>query len=142
MYQKILVPLDGSEFAECALDHVMRLSRKGNMGEVILLHVLDPIQWCRDGHDFVAFRNFQFSQAEKYLDGIKSRLGLEGIKVESKLSVGGLPAPSIIQYAEENAVDLIVIASHGRTGLKKLMLGSVALEILHDSHVPVLLIRP
>jgi len=112
------------------------------MGEVILLHVLDPIQWCRDGHDFVAFRNFQFSQAEKYLDGIKSRLGLEGIKVESKLSVGGLPAPSIIQYAEENAVDLIVIASHGRTGLKKLMLGSVALEILHDSHVPVLLIRP
>ena len=142
MYQKILVPLDGSEFAECSLGHVISLSQMGSIGEVILINVLDPIMWCREGRDFVAFRNSQFTQAEKYLEKIKSRLGSEGIKVRSDILEGGLPASSIVKYAEENAVDLIVITSHGHTGMKKLMLGSVALEVLHDSHVPVLLIRP
>ncbi|MCL5807524.1 MAG: universal stress protein [Deltaproteobacteria bacterium] len=142
MYQKILVPLDGSAFAECSLDQVINLSQMGSIGEVILLNVLDPIMWCREGRDFVAFRNFQFTQAEKYLERIKARLGSEGIRVRSDISEGGMPASSIVQYAKENGVDLIVIASHGHTGMKKLMLGSVALEVLHDSHVPVLLIRP
>ena len=53
-----------------------------------------------------------------------------------------MPATCIVKYAKDNDVDLIIIASHGHTGINKMMLGSVALEVLHDSHVPVLLIRP
>ncbi len=142
MYQKILVPLDGSAFAECSLNHVLNLSQMGKIGVVILLNVLDPIMWCREGRDFVSFRNVQFTQAEKYLEKMKIRLGSEGINVRSDILEGGMPASSIVKYAEDNAVDLIVITSRGHTGMKKLMLGSVALEVLHDSHVPVLLIRP
>lgn len=142
MYHKILVPLDGSSFAESSLDHVKNLSRPENRGEVILLNVLDPILWCRDGSDFVAFRNIELRQSEKYLGKIKSQLGSEGIPVRSVILEGGMPASSIVTCAKDNAVDLIIIASHGHTGIKKLMLGSVALEVLHDSHVPVLLIRP
>ncbi len=142
MYQKILVPLDGSKFAECSLDHVINLSQRENRGEVILLKVLDPIFWCRAGCDFVALRNIEFRQAERYLEKTKSKLGSERIPVRADISEGGMPASSIVKYAKDNNVDLIIIASHGHTGINKMMLGSVALEVLHDSHVPVLLIRP
>jgi nucleotide-binding universal stress UspA family protein len=142
MYQKILVPLDGSEFAECSLDHVINLSQMGLIGEVILLNVLDPIFWCREGCDFIAFRNIEFRQADKYLGKINSRLASEGIKARSEILEGGMPASCIVKYAKDNDLDLIIIASHGYTGINKMMLGSVALEVLHDSHVPILLIRP
>jgi nucleotide-binding universal stress UspA family protein len=52
------------------------------------------------------------------------------------------PAQAITDYAEKNGVDLIVIATHGYTGMKKMLLGSIALKVLHESNVPVLLIRP
>ena len=142
MYQKILVPLDGSEFAECSLDHVITLLKRTKRGEAVLFKVLDPIFWCRAGCDFVAFRNIEFRQAEKYLEKVKSKLVSEGLHVRSEISEGGVPAPCIVKYAKDNDVDLIIIASHGLTGINKMMLGSVALEVLHDSHVPVLLIRP
>ncbi|MDP2268841.1 MAG: universal stress protein, partial [Deltaproteobacteria bacterium] len=54
----------------------------------------------------------------------------------------GWPAQVITNFSEQNGVDLIVITSYGNTGLKNLMFGSVALRVLHDSHLPVLLIRP
>jgi len=54
----------------------------------------------------------------------------------------GSPAQSIVSYAAQNGVNLIIIATHGYTGMKQVMLGSVALRVLHDAHVPVLLIRP
>ena len=142
MYKKILIPLDGSEFAECSLEHVRNLSRMGNRGEVILLHVLDSILWCRQGCDFVAARNIQYKKAETYLEEITSRFSFEGIETRSDILEGGMPASAIVKYAEDNGVDLIVITTRGHAGMKRLMLGSVALEVLHDSHVPVLLIRP
>jgi nucleotide-binding universal stress UspA family protein len=141
MYRKILVPLDGSDFAERALDHIFNLAPPGGGTEVVLVHVLDPLLWCRDGHDFVAFRNFQFSQAERYLDKIASRLASREIRVSIVILEGGVAAATIIAHARDRGVDLIVMTSHGRTGIQKLMFGSVALEILHESHVPVLLIR-
>lgn len=142
MYRKILVPLDGSDFAERALDHILKLAPPGGGTEVILVHVLDPLLWCRDGHDFVAFKNFQFSQAERYLDEIKSRLVSRGIRVNAVILEGGVAAATIVAHAQDQGVELIVMTSHGRTGMRKLMFGSVALEILHEAHVPVLLIRP
>jgi nucleotide-binding universal stress UspA family protein len=142
MYQIILVPLDGSEFAECALDHAINLSRMTSVREIILLHVLDPLLWCQGGRDFIAFRNFHHTQATKYLEKIKSRLNLEGTTITSEIIEGGIPASSIITYARDHEIDLVIMTSRGRTGLKKLMLGSVALSVLHDSHIPILLIRP
>ena len=142
MYQKVLVPLDRSKFAECSLDHVIKLSQMGDIGEVILVNVLDPIFWCREGCDFVAFRNVVFRQADRYLEKIRSRLASKGIKAKSEILEGGMPASCIIKYTRDNAIDLIIITSYGNTGIKNMMLGSVALAVLHDSHVPVLLIRP
>ena len=142
MYGKVLIPLDGSELAECSLDHLRNLSKGDKIGETILLHVLDPIIWCGEGCDFVAVRNIQFREAEKYIDKIKSQLGFEGIHTRVEILESGIVASSIVDYAKENAVDLIIISSHGYTGSRRWLFGSVALKVLHDSHVPVLLIRP
>jgi len=130
MYQKILVPLDGSELAECALPHVKNLVKDRYGKEVIIMTVI----WA----------NFPSVGIDppKYLVDIKSRLHAEGINVKAELLTGKRPAEIISDYVRKNAIDLIVLASHGYTGLKKMMFGSVALEVLHDAAVPVLLIRP
>ena len=142
MYEKVLVPLDGSELAECALPHVTNLAKGGAVGEVILLNVVEiPSVWLAEGFDFISLKNAQFSKAQKYLADIQSQISSEGVKVKAEV-LEGRTAQSIIEYSKENAVDLIVIATHGYTGMKQLMFGSVALRVLHDANVPVLLIRP
>jgi len=142
MYEKVLVPLDGSELAECALPHVINLFKKGVVEEVILLQIVEiPSVLLEEGFDFIGLKTAQISKAQKYLTGIQSQLSAEGSNVKSEVLEGNT-AHSIIEYAKRNDVQLLVIATHGYTGMKQLMFGSVALRILHDAHVPVLLIRP
>ena len=151
MYKKVLVPLDGSELAECALSHVRNLSKDGCVGEIILLNVVEmevPLSYINSeydgvgqGFDFPAFWNDLLDKAQKYLESVQARLSWEGIKAETVIIKGSRPAQAIVDYADKNLVDLIVIATHGYTGLKKLTFGSVALSVLHDSHVSVLLVR-
>ena len=146
MYKKCLVPLDGSELAECALNHVKKLAKENSVGEVTLLNVVKvDIPWA-DVHqqtiDLEAIRKPLFAAARKYLADVESRLSSKGIKVKTKVIEGNRPGETIIDYAAKNRMALIVIATHGHTGFKKLLLGSVATRVLHDSPVPVLLIRP
>jgi nucleotide-binding universal stress UspA family protein len=146
MYQKILVPLDGSKLAECALSHVINLVKDGAVGEVNLLSVFNVHIPGRGEIPGIAgineMRENLSMESRKYLADVESRLASEGIKVKTKSLEGNRPADIISEYAQKNAIDMIVIATHGYTGMKKLMFGSVALRVLHDSHVPVLLIRP
>ena len=78
---------------------------------------------------------------EKYLEEVRLRIAMEGIVVNTVIREGD--AASIInEHVRNKGIDLIVIATHGYSGMKKLMFGSVALRVMHDSDVPVLLIRP
>jgi nucleotide-binding universal stress UspA family protein len=144
VYKKILVPLDGSELAECALPHVINLAKKDPASEVTLLNVIKVELQARSAGflDINAIRAELFSGSRKYLAGVESRIASEGITVKTESLEGNWPDETISEYAYKNGMDIIVIATHGYTGMKKLMFGSVALSILHDSHVPVLLIRP
>jgi nucleotide-binding universal stress UspA family protein len=148
MYKKVLVPLDGSALAEYALSHLKRLFRDNSIGEVTLLNVVKiDFPWAAAeqypwGFDLEAIRKPLFAESQKYLTNIESRLAAEGIKVKTECLEGNRPADTITAYAEKKGMDLIIIGTHGYTGLKKLMLGSVAFAVLHQSHVPVLLIRP
>ena len=145
MYKKVLVPLDGSELAECALSHVKDLAEDGSIGEITLLNaVLTNFEWDRmeDDFNYSALRTTLFNKSEKYLADARSRLNLEGIDVKTDSVEGGSPAHIIAEYSKKNGMDMIVMSTHGRTGMRHLMFGSVALGVLHDSHVPVLLIRP
>ena len=150
MYKNVLVPLDGSALAECTLSHVKSLFKDGSVGEVTILNVVKvDLPWATLGFDqyFKAIdinpiREPLFIASRKYLADIESRLVSEGIKVKTESLEGNRPADTIIEYAQEKGMDMIIIGTHGHTGLKKLLLGSVAFGVLHQSHIPVLLIRP
>jgi len=146
MYKKVLVPLDGSDLAECALSHVKSLIEDGPGGEVTLLNIIwFDLPWIDEypTHiDINAIREPLFAASKKYLAEAESRLSSKGIKVKTASLEANRTADAITDYAQKNGMELIVMSTHGYTGFKKLMLGSVAFGVLNVSHVPVLLIRP
>jgi len=145
MYKKVLVPLDGSELAECALAHVKAMVKEGSIGEVIVLNVVGAeIPWDEmdKGIDFNALRQKLINTSQEYLEAVATRLSAEGIKVKTEFIEANRPSHVITDYAQKNGIDMIIITTHGYTGIQKLLLGSVAFKVLHEAHVPVLLIRP
>lgn len=146
MYKKVLVPLDGSDLAECTLSHLKSLFKDGSVQEATLLNIVTiDIPWgdLESGHfDFEALRKQAFTISKNYLAKVESRLSSEGIKVATVSVEANRPAETITDYAKKNGMELIIMATHGYTGFKRLMLGSVASGVLSQSPVPVLLIRP
>jgi nucleotide-binding universal stress UspA family protein len=149
MYTKIMVPLDGSELAESVLPHVKAFIEKFNIKEVVLARVVDPVLAPRGGEEGEEVLNIEemerweasrISGASKYLDGVAKRLKYEGTTVRSEVFVGRV-TETLVDYAERNAVDMIIIGTHGRSGLTRWVLGSVADKLLHSASVPVLMIR-
>ncbi len=147
MYKKVLVPLDGSELAECALDHVRNLAKVFSPNEVILLNVFQvPLPPLAPGYDGVLIdlgplRNEYLNKSKQYLTAVQSKLSSKGVTVKTE-SIEGKPASVISEYTQQNGIDIIIMATHGYTGVKRMLLGSVANQVIHESHVPVLLIRP
>ena len=152
MFEKVLVPLDGSELAECSLSHIKKMAKTGAVGEVVLMNAVVLALPFREINlddngisttfDFNAFRNAHLEKSKKYLSRVQSQLSGNGIKVKTVSIEAESPAHAIVTYAHENGIDTIVITTHGYTGMKKMLFGSVAFRVLHESHVPVLLIRP
>lgn len=149
MYKKVLVPLDGSKLAECALKEVRLLAQKGCIGEVVVLTAVDypsallgeGMELRKEARRYQDLQNERIAQAKEYLDGIRTQLAGEPVAVRTEV-LEGRADQIIVEYATKNAVDLLVIASHGITGIRKWVFGSTALRVLHDSRIPVLLIRP
>ncbi len=152
MFTKVLVPLDGSRLAECALATVINMAREGSIGEVILLSIAEvklPIadfafseSGIAPGFDFQELRHTKLDKYHNYLGRVEAQLSSEGIKAETVVVENSTAAKYIADFAEEIDADLIVMATHGYTGMKKLFLGSVAAKVVNESRIPVLLIRP
>ena len=126
MYEKILVPLDGSEIAEGAIPYVEGVARRLH-SEVILLTA------CLPGESLER-------PLKAYLEKRTEELQALGIKA-SPLVVWGNTANEILDFSEKNDIGLIIISTHGRTGPSVWPLGSIANKVLQRSHIPVLLIR-
>ncbi len=147
MYEKILVPLDGSEMAECVIPHVETISRTCQAPEVTFVRVVEPFIPISAGE--VTFTQKQMDEfndaseqtARQYLDDVMKRVHLEGARTLTKVILGR-PAESLADYATANKFDLIIIATHGRSGISRWVWGSVADRILRSACVPVLMIRP
>lgn len=146
MYQKIMVPLDGSELAECVLPHAECIAKLCH-ATVELVRVVEPIEIpTRGGMAWTAEQLKQIEvhhkqDAESYLEKIKDRLSQVGIKVHSRVLIGKV-AESLADYIYKSSFDLIIMATHGRSGISRWIWGSVAERILHSSQSPVLLVRP
>jgi len=147
MYQKILVPLDGSELAECVLPHVEAIAKGCNVRNVIFIRVAEPID-IRGGvgvffseEDRKRIDAEHKTAAKDYLKQLMSRVSYKGIDVQSEVITGEAAAESIVDYTAKTELDLIVIATHGRSGVSRWVWGSVADRILHSSCVPILMVR-
>lgn len=150
MYKKILVPLDGSELAECVLSHVKNLSSPNELPEIILFRVCEPpviladfpaiLQEDWDDHVKKETEHMN-QQCSLYLNVVEQKLKQSGLSVTTQTALGR-PAEQIIEYAEKNKVDVILMATHGRSGISRWAYGSVADKVLRSSPVPVMVIRP
>lgn len=142
-FEKIMVPLDGSEFAEAALDPALAIARA--MGaKVVLFRVAQPIP--REGklaempdvYDDVVAATYR--EAEDYLRALQEKLASDRVSIEYRSAAGGI-ARQILDYAAEENIDLVVISSHGRTGVDRWIHGSVAQKVLSNCSCSTLLIR-
>jgi nucleotide-binding universal stress UspA family protein len=154
MYKKIMVPLDGSEMAECVLPHVESIVKGCNAPDVVLVRVVEPVHLpvgtATDGsvifteEDAARVRGQSNSlhkqNAEEYLKKLVGRMqsGIPHLHTEVFM---GKPADILAAYAQKNGIDLIVIATHGRSGVSRWVWGSVADKILRSACVPVMMVR-
>ncbi|MFH0847154.1 MAG: universal stress protein [Chloroflexota bacterium] len=155
MYRKILVPMDGSETAESALSHVRAMSKASPPPEIVLLSVVEPKDWgsrykwgdksasdrlTEELKRWEAEENERWlTEAGEYLTEMANLLAQDGITVKTAI-VQGTPAEAILDYARENRVDLIIMATHGRSGTARWALGSVTDKIMRAGEVPVLVV--
>lgn len=146
MYQKMLVPLDRSKIAECILPHVKQIAGGckacGGACKVILLEVIEtPPAWVMEHDSIRESHEAQKEIAREYLSKIQSGLISEGMNVTTEVRVGNAPE-AIIDFAKEQKVDVILMATNVNAGISMLMLGSVTDRVIRYSHIPVLVVRP
>ena len=144
MYKKILVPLDGSARAERILPHVEELAAKFG-SQLVLLQIVEPIVLMAAPTDMGAYYDPTeierlTEEATTYLQGLQAVLKTKGIQAEAIID-NGTVVPAILEEAARKEVDLIAMASHGRTGLARAFFGSVATGVLNQSNYPLLLVR-
>jgi nucleotide-binding universal stress UspA family protein len=147
MYKKILVPLDGSELAECVLPHVEALTSRGGVKTVVFLRVVEPAYVPAGAYgpglspdSIIAIDAANKTAAEDYLSKLVKRTDYKGVKVQPVI-IKGPSAAGIADYAEKNSVDLIAIATHGRSGVSRWAWGSVADKVMRSVCMPVLMVR-
>lgn len=136
MIKRILVPLDGSTLSERILPQVRRLLYRED-SEVILVHaVVPPLV-----ETSMMVLDTMLAAARERILGIQDRLSQQGVRVRSIVQPGDAESV-ILEAAEEQQATLMALATHGETGLKRLLLGSVAENLLRRTPIPVLVVRP
>jgi len=151
MYKKIIVPLDGSELAECVLPHIEVIAQGCEMPEITFLYVVKPSgNW--EGWGLIRQER---EKATDYLGKKVKNARDKGLNAQYEILVGnpaegimdyaadpaGDPASSITYYATKKGADLIIMATHGRSGVSRWARGSTADKVLRSSPIPVLMVR-
>lgn len=144
MFKHILVPVDGSATSLSAVAKAAELA-KAFGSEVTAVYVLDPYPFTGVGADF-AYGQAQYlsaatAEANKALEEVNQAMANSGVVVKTLVGEGHAVHEGIVRVGENVGADLIVMGSHGRRGLEKLVLGSVAQRVLQAAHVPVLVVR-
>ena len=144
MYKRMVVPLDGSEVAEAILPFAEQVAGPLD-AEVVLLRVIEPPSPFEVVASAGVVTPDTFTlrdlDAKTYLSEIERRLSKKGLRIRTRVVLGGLPAEEILAAVQATSADLIAMATHGRGGLGRALFGSVAGAVLRAAAVPVLLIR-
>ncbi len=132
MYQNIVHPLDGSDASESAIPHAEQLALGCQARRVTIVHVVEQVRY--EG---------MLSRGKRpgvYLQRAARKLEAKGIATDIRVLTGD-PAEAIVSYTEKNPADVIVMASHGRSGVTRWAVGSVADKVFRASKVPVLMVK-
>ena len=142
MYKRALIPLDGSMVAESIIPFILEIAGPLDM-EVALVRVLVPVPpMALEGTRHVVIEDVAKlrAEAEEYLASIAAQLRAKGVRVTTAVRRGE-PVAEILAGAREVDADLIAMTTHGRSGLSRLLFGSVAAAVLSQAEVPVFLMR-
>lgn len=141
MYDDILVPTDGSKGTNRAVDHALDIADKYD-ATVHALYVVNTSAYSTLPSDsnWESITAALEDEGKKATQEIARRLGDSDVEVEKEVAEG-VPHKRILGYADENGVDMIVMGTHGKTGLDRLLLGSVTEKVIRASEVPVLTVR-
>lgn len=147
MYNHILIATDGSEFAENCIDHGLDLAKALGC-KVTVITVTTPYSisglpggWLDNATMIEQYEKEQKSQADKILAAASVKAEQYGVTISAIHLANASAASAIMHTADQQDVDLIVMSSHGRTGLKRLLLGSQTNEVITLSRKPVLIVR-
>jgi nucleotide-binding universal stress UspA family protein len=144
MFKHILVPVDGSETSMLSVAKAAGLAQAFG-SDVTAVYVLDPYPFTGVGADF-AYGQAQYlsaatAEANTALEAVKKLMTEAGVEVKTMVGEGHAIHEGIVRVADSVGADLIVMGSHGRRGLEKLVLGSVAQRVLSTARIPVLVVR-
>jgi nucleotide-binding universal stress UspA family protein len=141
MYKRILLPLDGSSISEQALPHAIAQAKRFN-AELIILRVVEPLGERVQKYS-TSIERVEKEMLDFVLESLKKvaiDVRAQGVKVRTE-ALQGRPHVKIIEYAESEEVDLVVICSRGKTGFSRWLMGSVADRVIRGVRTPVLVVR-
>ncbi|MEJ2066801.1 MAG: universal stress protein [Deltaproteobacteria bacterium] len=141
-YKKILVPLDGSETSEAILPEIEKLASAFG-SSIALLHIVPPLILPGAMESVIQYETVTealMKDGEAYLRAVEKRLKDKGVTVESRL-VQGNEAHLILEHCDRKDIDLLAMTTHGRSGVSRWLLGSVAEKVIRHATKPILLIR-
>jgi nucleotide-binding universal stress UspA family protein len=135
--EKILVAVDGSDFSELAVDQAISLGAICN-SQIVVVSVVDlyPEQMAVAP----ALVEKMSEEVARHLEQARKKIEKAQIACETVVHMGGRPHEFIVQEAKDRGIDLIVLGTHGRTGIKKVLLGSVAQNVIGSAPCPVMVV--
>ncbi|WP_058828816.1 universal stress protein [Haloferax sp. Q22] len=141
MYSRILFPTDGSDCADAALDHAIEHARTYD-ATLVALYVADvrEVGYAAPALSLERVREALLKSGKQVLDRVAERARKAGVEVETVVTEG-TPASEIIRHADERDIDLVVMGTHGRSGIDRYLIGSVAERVVRGSDAPVLTVR-
>jgi nucleotide-binding universal stress UspA family protein len=147
MYENILVTLDGSKLAECVLPHVETVYKGCEKPKVTFVRAVEPVQ-LPYGEGMTGITLDMLRQAEvdekaeakAYLEKIAAKMGKLGMPAQTKV-LAGKAADVVVDYVNKGNFDLVILCTHGRSGISRWVWGSVADRVLHHVCVPVMMVR-
>ncbi len=144
MFKHILVPVDGSETSQLAVEKAIGLA-KAFGGRVSAIFVIDPYPFTGVGTDFAygqaEYLSAATAEGNAAVKAAKAKFEQADVPVETSIIEANAAWRGVVEAAESLSADLIVMGSHGRSGLEKLVLGSVTQAVLSHTHLPVLVVR-
>ena len=146
IFSKILVAIDGSDASMDAADYAISISKQHNVELLYALHVIHPADADLFGSTgemtTAAYYIIDMNkEAQKYLDKVKLKANEKNVQIKTEVIASTNTAGGIVDYAEDKDVDLIIIGTRGKSGFKKILLGSVASKVVTYAHCPVMVVK-